>query len=415
MKEGSRLFVVTSQYPAAHSEGFFTDELAALAGRFDEVVISPIVVPREPRPLPPKVRLDLSYAVRRANPWKCGLAMARAMARPQVWREGWQLLVQSPKSPADLRGALAEWLRSSYRAQAMHDRLSAVDPDADVIYFYWCLPEILGALWWRRPGGRRPAVVARGHGGDIYPEQHPRPGLFAYRAFVVQGLDALFCVSEKGARFMRGRHPQAAARIQVRRLGVSASEGLNSPPGGALVVLSIAYLSANKRIPLIADALEILHLRHPSLSIRWHHIGGGAAEAALAQRCGRLASAVQCTLHGNLDGPAVRRLLTEQPVSVIVNASLSEGLPVSLMEAAAAGIPAIAPDVGGVAEIVTGDTGVLLPSGYDATALADALETFVPGAENDARRAAARALWADRFDSEKNFGHFAAELRALAG
>jgi glycosyltransferase involved in cell wall biosynthesis len=57
---------------------------------------------------------------------------------------------------------------------------------------------------------------------------------------------------------------------------------------------------------------------------------------------------------------------------VAVLSSDNEGTPVSLIEAAAAGLPAVATEVGGVGEVVTGDTGILVPRG-DVAALANAI------------------------------------------
>ena len=74
---------------------------------------------------------------------------------------------------------------------------------------------------------------------------------------------------------------------------------------------------------------------------------------------------------------------------VFVLSSRSEGFPVSILEAMAAGLPVVATDVGGVAEAVeNGETGCLVPAA-DPEALARALERLVSDADLRRRLGAA--------------------------
>ncbi|HEY7659045.1 MAG TPA: glycosyltransferase family 4 protein [Actinomycetota bacterium] len=97
-------------------------------------------------------------------------------------------------------------------------------------------------------------------------------------------------------------------------------------------------------------------------------------------------------------------------IDVVVLTSLSEGTPVALIEAAAAGKPVVATDVGGVAEVVLdGRTGILVPSG-DAEAIALGVLSIL---EDDEMRTgmgqAGRAVAAERHSPEVA----AAEMHAL--
>lgn len=82
---------------------------------------------------------------------------------------------------------------------------------------------------------------------------------------------------------------------------------------------------------------------------------------------------------------------------MLLSTSETEGAPGVMIEALLAGVPVVAPDVGGVAETVTSDAGVLTTS-RDADALADAVAMLV-GDESLRRELSVGALAAgERFD-----------------
>lgn len=102
----------------------------------------------------------------------------------------------------------------------------------------------------------------------------------------------------------------------------------------------------------------------------------------------------------------------------VVLPSQTEGLPATLIEAGLCGLPVVASDVGGVGEIVTSDTGALVPPG-DVAALTEALRRAL--AEAATLGAAAEARCRTRFDLERVTDGWARVLedvvagRAVAG
>jgi glycosyltransferase involved in cell wall biosynthesis len=124
-------------------------------------------------------------------------------------------------------------------------------------------------------------------------------------------------------------------------------------------------------------------------------VGEGPDRPAVANEVRRLGLEASVALVGARND--VPQLLAGADVFVL--SSRSEGLPMSVLEAMAAGLPVVATDVGGVSELVLeGETGLLVPRG-DTTALAQALERLLRDADLRRRMGAtARARVEREFD-----------------
>jgi glycosyltransferase involved in cell wall biosynthesis len=122
----------------------------------------------------------------------------------------------------------------------------------------------------------------------------------------------------------------------------------------------------------------------PSLepgSVRVRIAGDGPDRAAIEDEIAQLGLDGAVELLGARDDVAA--LLAQADVFVLP--SRSEGMPMSVLEAMAAGLPVVASAVGGMPELVRdGETGALVPAG-DPAALARALAPLVTDAELRAR------------------------------
>ena len=92
-------------------------------------------------------------------------------------------------------------------------------------------------------------------------------------------------------------------------------------------------------------------------------------------------------------------------VDLFINTSKSEGLPVSLMEATSFGIPIMAPNVGGIKEIVTKETGILFEPNKEIEQLAN----YIVELNNKTRifnRDVIRKFWEINYSAEINYRQF---------
>jgi glycosyltransferase involved in cell wall biosynthesis len=146
-----------------------------------------------------------------------------------------------------------------------------------------------------------------------------------------------------------------------------------------------------KRVDVLLRAFA--YARGEGAPVRLAVVGDGALRPELEQLAADLGVAERVWFAGyRADMVSVA---TSSDIAVL--SSDNEGTPVSLIEAAAAGTPAVATRVGGVPDVVTDETGLLAPAG-DFEGLGRAIAALAADPEGRARMGArARDHVASRF------------------
>jgi colanic acid/amylovoran biosynthesis glycosyltransferase len=125
-------------------------------------------------------------------------------------------------------------------------------------------------------------------------------------------------------------------------------------------LLYTGRLSAAKGLPILFQALQQVVLQHPDLVLTL--VGDGPDRKALEA----LAIELKLTPHIKFVGYQSQHAVCQylQNTDIFVLPSFSEGLPVALMEALAAGVPVITTPIAGISELVEhGINGYLVPPG----------------------------------------------------
>jgi L-malate glycosyltransferase len=202
----------------------------------------------------------------------------------------------------------------------------------------------------------RSRVVMTRHG------QEPKRigGLLEWR-----GTDAVVAVSEAAAAAMRAQYPANARKISVIINGVhradapSCREKVRAELGltREVVGIVVARLDRLKGHESLLRALSLL--REASTKVTMLVAGDGPERANLETLAGQL----------ELGSDRLRLLGYRSDISELLSAadffvlpSLTEGLPLSILEAMAQALPVVATPVGGIPEVITdGLNGLLVP------------------------------------------------------
>lgn len=374
-----RVALVTTSFPLAADavSGIFVlrlvEQLAAFA-RVRVVVPAGIEQPPGRDAASPLYRLHaVRYAPRR---WRLAAHRPGGLPAAVARRDPALVLL-----PAMLVGLFAASLAAGRRCDLLHGQ--------------WVLGGVIAGLAGRLL--RRPVVTTL-RGSDVArAERSPLDRRLL--ALSLRLSSALVAVSPGLAERVCALLPQASGRIVVIPNGIDESFFAVPPPvprAGRLRLLGAGNLVPHKDVATVVRAVAALP---PAAELLW--LGDGPLRGDLAALAAELGAADRIHFPGAVPPAGVPAALAE--CDVFVFSSHGEGRPNALLEALAAGRPAVAPDVPGVAELVAPGRGVLFYPAGDAEALRRGLSRL--GADAELRgtlaasaRAAAASLggsWSD--------------------
>jgi colanic acid/amylovoran biosynthesis glycosyltransferase len=191
------------------------------------------------------------------------------------------------------------------------------------------------------------------------------------------------------------------------------------PHTSSLRVVTPARLVEKKGHEHLLQAVRAL--RERGVAVRVDIAGDGPLGPALRQQVADLGVDDDVVFLGTVPhDELLRRMGTAEwdavvLPSVITESGELEGIPVSLIEALARGVPAVGTDAGGTPELLGGGAGILVPPA-DPDALAEALESLASDAKLRAGLGrAGRARVEERFDVDRIASELAARFRDCGG
>lgn len=193
------------------------------------------------------------------------------------------------------------------------------------------------------------------HRYDIYDRP---PADFATRC---RAAAAVITVAEANARYMTSSLGAPRAKLHVIPCGIDTRQfapgprTTETPPW----IVCVARLHPVKNLPMLLQACALL--RNSGLPYRCAVIGEGDARPLIEAERRRLGLDESVFLAGAADQSQVCEWWQRAAVGVLT--SRSEGMPVSLMEAMACGVPVVGTAVGGIPEMINdGHDGYVVPA-----------------------------------------------------
>jgi glycosyltransferase involved in cell wall biosynthesis len=285
----------------------------------------------------------------------------------------------------------------------------------DVAYCYWNETQSYAAALAKTRGSVR-KVVSRAHGFDLYEMRRKHEYMPLKRQFI-HAYDRIFALSQDGRTQLEETYGAPSGNVEICPLGVPLTSTLSrrSPPG-VLHVVSASFCVPVKRLDRIIEALSLFARQNDQIKTTWTHIGGGP----LFDEIRDLAAVWLADINnisfeflGEIPNHAVKTYYLDTPVDLFMNTSESEGMGVSIMEAMSAGVPALAPDVGGVSSLVSNECGALLSPSPSIQEIAAAIGRVTLEDEGHVLRVNARKVIEARFNSERNYTDFVSNILTI--
>jgi len=253
-------------------------------------------------------------------------------------------------------------------------------------------------------------AITRAHGWDVYFERHPNNYL-PLRKYTLNQLDQCLVVSDFGKQYLKNKFQGFDNKISTSRLGTPDVTINTHDNSERYQLVSCSSIISLKRIDRIIHALQLIK----NTKIHWIHFGSGELQDKLkGEAKKRLDSSELITweFKGHVPNDQVIDYYKKNQVDLFINTSETEGIPVSIMEALSCSIPCIAPNVGGIAEIVNEEVGHLLSSTPNEMEISVAIEKLV---NNDTEtrnkiKLNAKALHEKYYLAETNFKRFTSNI-----
>lgn len=409
----SKIYLFTQSFPyyASGENTFLQYEIEYLRKSFDEIVIFPSIMTGRKQKISDSIIIDdfineIYISQKHKSLFNIGRALfsfhfiSEILINPSLLRSTKKLL-----------NSILYLSFSLLLAQKFKSKFRKVENDRLIFYTYWCTSTTLGiALALKR--NKIGKIISRAHGIDLYEER----GNVYFREQTLRLIDKFLFISENGLKYESNLYKKYSSKFALARLGITNNYNpISEKTGKSIKIVSCSNIDANKQVHLIFEAIDSFSKKNVHYQIEWHHFGDGPSMILLEAQTKKAESKnLKTILHGFVTNEVLLKFYQDNYIDLFINSSLSEGLPVSIMEAQSFGIPVIAPSVGGIPEIVNNINGRLLPVQINSMHIEDAIDFFINRISSiKIFRRNSHITWFEMNNAERNYPLLVTNLNKL--
>ena len=407
------LIILTNSFPYEGGEQFIESEVHYWANTaYDKVYIVPnsksegkIRFYPKDLTLYPRVKLNIITII------NCLIA---SLISSMMWKDFFYLLKEKKLKFPTLKALLKTVLLVNLKKKQLNKLLKNINGEI-YVYSYWNDVDFYAACELKK-NKKIKSIISRAHRYDLYEEFRDNSYMPLKRQYS-NVVDKIYLLTNSAKEYYNYNYNYNV--LDVAKLGVFLPS--SSPDykidRTEIKVLSISNCISIKRVDKIVDALNEFSAKE-KIKVDWVDVGDGALLDKLKQQAREVQMIkknkyFKSDFLGYLPNSEVKKLLSKQSFDLFINASESEGVPVSIMEAMSYSIPVIAPDVGEISDIVNDSTGKLLNSEPSILNFVEAIQEIYFSEKYFNYRENALLMVKQNYNAEKNYKKFINNLDEL--
>ena len=409
------LILLCDNYPLSAGEFFIDDEMRVIAPQFEKVILYTASAKSEEnlnRFIPDNAEV-VQFSKQKLETGKIKsffrifkpmflreLVFAVRQLPVKYWVSAFKIMYVDMHRATNLKTELVGLCRAKN-----------IDMADCVFYSYWHDYKALSLALMRKEN-KALKCFARSHGWDNFADRH-KPPYLPFKSFIINNLSRTYSISNAGTNYFEHYlNRKLDNKLIVSRLGKVNDRYPNMDKrSNSALICSCSNLISLKRVDKIIEVLSSLNVG----SLHWVHFGDGPLREELLLYAQKMLLDVQYEFKGLVPNNKILDFYAENYVDLFINLSMSEGIPVSIMEALSAGIPVLATNVGGTSEAVNSKNGFLIPADFDCSSVAQIIDNYldVNKIEQQAIRRNAYEFWKENYEARKNYNEFINDIVQL--